>query len=107
MEIHGNTAAPSPLPAGGQCEVKAPDAEGAPAGRSAGDRADASGEPRVALSDRARNLLAAKQAVDAAPDVRASRVDDLKEQVAAGTYDVQGRLVAEAVARHALLEAVA
>jgi flagellar biosynthesis anti-sigma factor FlgM len=110
MEIHGNTTTLAP-PVGGHREVqggKAADgAEGSGQGQAAGANGDGSGGSRVALSDRARGMLAIKRAVDAAPEVRVDRVDTLKDRVSAGTYDVRARVVAEAMVRETLLEAVA
>jgi negative regulator of flagellin synthesis FlgM len=110
MEIHGNTTTLAP-PAAGPRDVKGSgakgEAEGAGSGQAAGTRADASGGSRVAVSDRARGMLAIRRAVDEAPDVRVDKVDDLKAEVSAGTYDVRGRLVAEAMVHEALVEAVA
>ena len=40
------------------------------------------------ISDRSRELARARQAVDAAPDVRADRVAEIKKQIEAGTYSV-------------------
>jgi flagellar biosynthesis anti-sigma factor FlgM len=111
MEIHGNITTPPPVVAGHKdvrrSDPGGADLDGAASGRAAGDGADASGGARVALSGKARDMLAIKQAVDEVPDVRAGRVADLKTQVAAGTYDVRGRLVAQALARQTLVEAVA
>lgn len=110
MEIHGNTTTLAP-PVGGHREVQesgtAGRAEGADSGQATGAHADGSGGPRVALSDRARGMLAIKRAVDASPEVRTDRVDTLRGRVTAGTYDVRGRVVAQAMVRQTLLEAVA
>jgi negative regulator of flagellin synthesis FlgM len=42
----------------------------------------------VSLSSEARSLAAARQAVEAAPDVREDRVAELKQRIARGEYDV-------------------
>ena len=67
----------------------------------------AAGGARVALSDKARSLVALKHEVDGAPDVRQALVDDISQRIAAGTYDVKGQVVAHAMVRHAAFEAVA
>lgn len=106
MEIHGN--GPTATALAGACrDMRPADADATGTGEAAGERADDTGGARVALSERAREMLAIKQAVDEAPDVRAAHVDHIRERIGAGTYDVKGKLVAEALARNALVEAVA
>jgi flagellar biosynthesis anti-sigma factor FlgM len=106
MEIHGNSPALAPMLTGSG-EARATDCGTAGSGEAAGERAHDADGARVALSDRAREMLAIKEAVDDAPEVREAQVDDLRAAIGAGTYDVKGQLVAEALARHALVEAVA
>ncbi len=64
-------------------------------------------EPRVEVSDKARQMAQVRKAVDDAPDVRDDKVKELAEQISAGTYNVDGRVVAQAVVRQAAFEAVA
>ena len=49
----------------------------------------------VEISDRARELARAKQAVDAAPDVRADKVAELKQKIEDGTYNVPAEALAD------------
>jgi flagellar biosynthesis anti-sigma factor FlgM len=108
MEIQGNGATPS-MVVGHQ---ETPAAEigtgtgGARTGHAAERGAGGTRETRVALSEKARSMLAIKQAAEGAPDVRESRVAELKAKVDAGTYNVEGKLIARAVARETLIEAV-
>jgi negative regulator of flagellin synthesis FlgM len=53
----------------------------------------------VSVSAEARALHAARSAVNDAPDVRLDRVAALKAAVADGTYKVDSRQVAQAMAR--------
>ena len=46
------------------------------------------------ISDRSRELARARQAVDAAPDVRADRVAEIKKRIEDGTYSVSPELLA-------------
>lgn len=46
------------------------------------------------ISDRSRELARARQAVDAAPDVRADRVAEIKQRIEDGTYSVSPELLA-------------
>ncbi len=78
--------------------------------KSAGTSGDRSAQPegsRVVLSDRAKGMLSIREAVDKAPDVRESRVLELKAALEAGTYDISGKLVAQSMVRSAALEAFA
>jgi len=104
MEIQGNGGIPASLIKEGQ-DLQRAGVGGAGAGQVAeGDR-EGSGS-RVAVSGQARQLLALRKAVDDAPDVRADRVAALSDRISAGTYNVNGRLVAEAMVRQAAFEAV-
>jgi negative regulator of flagellin synthesis FlgM len=48
----------------------------------------------VSLSDSAKSLANAQQAVQNAPDVRDQKVADIKQRVQDGTYDVPSRVLA-------------
>jgi negative regulator of flagellin synthesis FlgM len=48
----------------------------------------------VTLSDTARQMAAAQDAVKAAPDVRQDKVDAIKQQIESGTYQVSARVLA-------------
>lgn len=79
-------------------------------GQAAARRAErAAGEPQpkadpervrqpsdtVEISDRSRELARARQAVDAAPDVRADKVAEIKKRIEDGTYSVSPHLLAQ------------
>ena len=49
----------------------------------------------VALSDFAKELSVAKSAVDQTPDVRESRINEIKQQMQAGTYNISAAQVAD------------
>ena len=57
------------------------------AGQSSDVQSNRNGDS-VELSARARELQRARQAVEDAPDVRADRVAEIRQRLAAGTYDV-------------------
>ena len=59
--------------------------------------ASASKADSVTLSDTARSLAAARQAVEAAPDVREQKVADIKQQVSDGTYQVSAQVLARKI----------
>jgi negative regulator of flagellin synthesis FlgM len=48
----------------------------------------------VTLSDSARSLAAAREAVQAAPAVREDKVADIKQRVDSGTYEVSSKVLA-------------
>jgi flagellar biosynthesis anti-sigma factor FlgM len=48
----------------------------------------------VVLSDNARSVAAARDIVKSAPDVRAEKVDAIKQRVVDGTYSVDARVLA-------------
>jgi flagellar biosynthesis anti-sigma factor FlgM len=49
----------------------------------------------VILSDGARSLAAARDAVQNAPDVRDEKVAEIKQRISDGTYQVQSRVLAK------------
>lgn len=49
----------------------------------------------VTLSDTARKMASAHEAVKAAPDVRQDKVDAIKQQIDSGTYQVSARVLAQ------------
>ncbi len=57
----------------------------------------ASQDDKISLSDTAKNLASLKSAVKNAPDVRAEKVDKIKNDIDAGNYDVTGKQVAEKI----------
>ena len=71
-------------------------AASAPAGAGPARQADS-----VQLSDTARALTQATQAVGGAPDVREDRVAAIKAALASGTYSVDSATLAKAMVRAA------
>jgi negative regulator of flagellin synthesis FlgM len=53
------------------------------------------GADTVSLSDDAKSLAAARQAVESAPDVRDQKVAAIKQRVEDGTYSVPSRVLAQ------------
>lgn len=49
----------------------------------------------LAISDFAKDLQIAKQAVTNAPDVRQAKIDDIKSQMEAGNYNISAAQVAD------------
>ncbi len=63
----------------------------------AGEAARGESADRLALSERAEEMKAARAAMAEAPEVRADRVAELKAQVEAGTYEIDTDKVAERI----------
>ena len=105
MEIQGNIATPSPVV--DHRETPAAEPGGGRTDKASGHAGGRPGETRVALSEKARGMLAIRQAVDGSPGVRQDLVEQIKARVDAGTYNVEGKVVVRAVVREAVLEAVA
>jgi negative regulator of flagellin synthesis FlgM len=61
---------------------------------------DASKTDSVSLSDDARSLAAARQAVQGAPDLREQNVAEIKQRVQDGTYTVSSRVLARNILDH-------
>lgn len=61
-------------------------------------------EERVSLSDRAKDIQQARQAVSELPEIRTETVQDLKARIDAGTYHVDGEKVAEKMVGESLLD---
>jgi negative regulator of flagellin synthesis FlgM len=62
---------------------------------TAGDRTIRPGADRVELSGQQVEIDRLKKTLQDSPDVRSDRVAQLKEQIAAGTYHVEGSVVAK------------
>jgi flagellar biosynthesis anti-sigma factor FlgM len=60
---------------------------------------DHAGQPaaRVELSERSREMHRALEAANAAPDVRADKVNEAKQRIAQGTYTVKAEVVARGI----------
>ena len=54
-----------------------------------------SSKDTLALSDFAKELSVAKASVEQAPDVRQGRIDEIKKQMEAGTYNVTASMLAD------------
>ncbi len=63
--------------------------------------ADRSRGDSLEISDSARQLAKARQAVDAAPEVRSEKVADIKKRIEDGTYSVSPKVLARKLLDHA------
>ena len=58
----------------------------------------------VKLSDRSRMIAKAQELAGQAPEVREAKIEDLRARINAGTYNVSGQSVAEAMIRKSITE---
>lgn len=58
----------------------------------------------VQLSDQSRRIARSQELAYGAPEVREDKVQGIKSQLAAGTYNVSGQAVADALLRRSLTE---
>ncbi len=78
--------------------------EGAPAGANRRPSGDGR-QDRVQISQQAKEIQRIKALADQPDPVREARIEQISRAVDAGTYNVTGRKVADAIVRHTLTEA--
>ena len=61
-------------------------------------------EDRVALSPEAKQIQEVRKRLDSLPDVREDKVAEIKEQIAAGTYTIDGEKIAFKMIRESILD---
>ncbi len=64
-------------------------------------------EETVSLSSAARGIQQAEKALRELPEVRQEKIDELKERIAGGNYDVRGDKLAEKMLTDAFLDIMA
>lgn len=101
MEIH-NARMGYPLPDSyaNRAESTGVDKSGeSGSGRTRPAKDNASGGDTISVSRDALLLTEARRTAQSTPDVRADRVDELRAQVASGTYTVDAKAIAESLVR--------
>jgi negative regulator of flagellin synthesis FlgM len=78
--------------------------EGAPVGSSRSKSSDVR-QDRVQISQQAKEIQRIRALADQPDAARAERIEQISRSVEAGTYNVTGRKVGDAVIRHALTDA--
>jgi|SRR5208337_3412034 len=63
-------------------------------------------EDKVLVSDRAKEIGRLQAEVSKLPDVRTDRVEDVKNAINSGTYNVKGEAVAGKVLKEAVIDSV-
>ena len=69
-------------------------------------KADGNSTDKVELSGRKEEIQRIADRVKAAPDVRQEKVERIQSEVAAGTYNVKGQLVARSILKSQLLDEI-
>ncbi len=64
-------------------------------------------EEKVSLSSTARDIQQAEKAIEELPDIRAQKVQKLKEQIETGKYNINGEKIAEKMLSESLLDIMA
>lgn len=67
-------------------------------------RADSSHSDKVDISGKAKYIQQLNRLISSLPDIRTDRVEEIQDQIAAGTFHVQAEKVAEKLVRSALLD---
>jgi negative regulator of flagellin synthesis FlgM len=65
------------------------------------------GGESVQLSERALQLQQAQKELEKLPDIRSERVNEIKAQLAAGTYEINGRKIAEKIMYESIISLIA
>jgi negative regulator of flagellin synthesis FlgM len=58
----------------------------------------------IAISSKAKDIQKATEAVNASPDIRIEKVNQIKEQIANGTYTVSNDQIAEKILENIITE---
>ncbi len=66
----------------------------------------ATAQDKVVLSPRAREIAEAHKAANAAEDVRATKVDQLRQQIGGGTYRIDGDRIAIRMLKESVLNEI-
>ena len=62
------------------------------------------GTEKIAISSNAKDIQKATEAVNAAPDIRIEKVDQIKNQIADGSYRVSSEQLAEKIIENIITE---
>ena len=72
--------------------------------KSQGSTSSTGGAEHIAISSKAKDIQKATEAVNAAPDIRIEKVNQIKEQIANGTYKVSSEQLAEKIIENIITE---
>jgi negative regulator of flagellin synthesis FlgM len=72
--------------------------------KSQGGTSYTSGPEQIAISSKAKDIQKTTEAVNAAPDIRIEKVDQIKNQIADGSYRVSNEQLAEKILENIIKE---
>lgn len=84
-----------------QAKVEKAEADKARAKRSKGEAEGSAGD-KVSLSSEAKHRTEAYKSAQAAPEIRQEKVDEIKAQIASGTYEIDNYKIAEKLVKEDL-----
>jgi negative regulator of flagellin synthesis FlgM len=85
-----------------QDRIKAKDK--AATSKSQGGTSSTNGTEQIAISSKAKDIQKANEAVNAAPDIRIEKVDQIKDQIKNGSYSVSNEQLAEKILKNIITE---
>lgn len=89
---------------GGANLRKPEEVKGKASEKKSGETAATSKPDQVSLSGAAKELIKLKETVNSMPDVRADKVEALKNSIASGSYNVKGNDVAGKLIRSSIVD---
>ena len=72
--------------------------------KSTGATSSTGGAEHIAISSKAKDIQKANEVINAAPDIRIEKVDQIKEQIANGSYSVSSEQLAEKILENIITE---
>jgi negative regulator of flagellin synthesis FlgM len=72
--------------------------------KSQNETSSTGGAEHIAISSKAKDIQKATEAVNASPDIRIEKVNQIKEQIANGTYRVSSDHLAEKILENIITE---
>ncbi len=88
--------------------VKGPSGKGSVKGGQATQKGQSAGKmaksDKADISQKAATLSKVRESVDAVPEIRIDKVNEIKKAVDGGSYNVRGEKVADAIIRNAIVD---
>jgi negative regulator of flagellin synthesis FlgM len=72
--------------------------------KSQGGTLSTSGTEQIDISSKAKDIQKATEAVNAAPDIRIEKVDQIKEKIESGNYNVSTEQLAEKILKNMITD---
>ena len=72
--------------------------------KSLGSTSSTGGAEHIAISSKAKDIQKANESINAAPDIRIEKVNQIKEQIANGSYSVSREQLAEKILENIITE---